>query len=115
MQPSLDPFSLMRRWMKEWEDLMNKHGGEWLEKPEIVQAVQKLTAARLEAQAAASEGAAKMLAAVNMPSKADVEALGARLAAIEATLARIEAHQLGIGAARKQAPSPPRTRKPSPR
>jgi hypothetical protein len=113
MPLSLDPFSTMRRWVKEWEDLVNQHGAEWLEKPEVAQAMQRMSAARLEVQTATSDGAGKVLAAVNMPSKADIEALGMRLGAIEAALARIEAHQLGIGTPRKQAPSPPRTRKPS--
>jgi hypothetical protein len=63
-------------------------------------------------QAATNEATARMLAAANLPSRADIEALGQRLAAIEAALARIESRlPAENGPAR---PAVRRTRKPPP-
>ena len=87
----VDPFGLARKWMSQWEKLVNEHGGELLAKPEAAQAMQALSGAALKIQAASNEATGRMLAAANLPSRADVEALGQRLAAIEATLARVEA------------------------
>ena len=108
-----DPFALWRNWLAEWEKQVNQHGTEWLQKPEVAQALQRMTAAKVQAQAASDEATSRMLAAANLPSKADVEALGARLAATEAALARIEARQQGLDAAPKGPPPPRRTRKPA--
>lgn len=88
--PNFDPFSLARGWMSQWEKLVNEHGTQLLAKPETAQAMQAMTGAVMQMQAASQEASAKLLAAANLPSRADFEALGARLGAIEATLARIE-------------------------
>lgn len=105
-----DPFSLFRSWLSEWEKLANRHGAELLAKPEVAQAMQQASSVKLQLQAASDAQMEKLLAATNLPSKADVEALGTRLAAIEASLARIEAHQRGVQASER--PKPRRTRKP---
>lgn len=111
--PDLDPFALARSWMAQWEKAVNDHGTELLAKPEAAQAMQALTGAALQAQAVSNEATARMLAAANMPSRADVEALGVRLAAVEASLSRIEAMlRESVSGAVPQRPSPPRTRKP---
>lgn len=86
----LDPLGLARQWVNQWEKLANEHGTEWLAKPEAAQAMQGLTGAAVKMQAASNEASARMLAAANLPSRADIDALGQRLAAIEASLARIE-------------------------
>ena len=52
-----------------------------------------------------------MLAAANLPSKADIEALGQRLAAVEAALGRIE-DRLRAGETAPSRPAVKRTRKP---
>ena len=88
--PNLDPFGLARGWMSQWEKLVNEHGTQLLAKPETAQAMQALSGAAMKVQAAGQEASAKLLAAANLPSRADFEALGARLGGIEATLARIE-------------------------
>lgn len=109
--PAFDPMGLTRQWVAQWEKLVNEHGGELLSRPEAAQAMQALTGAALKLQAASNEATGRMLAAANMPSRADVEALGQRMAGIEAALARIEARL----AADDPAPSRPqvrRTRKP---
>ncbi len=106
-----DPFAPFRTWLGEWEKLANQHGGDFLTRPEVAQAMQQASAARLQMQAASDEQMAKLLAGANLPSKADVEALGARLASIEATLARIEAQLSGVAPSSARA-KPARTRKP---
>lgn len=113
--PNLDPFALARSWMAQWEKAVNEHGTEFLAKPEAAQAMQALSGAALQAQAASNEASAKMLAAANLPSRADIEALGARIAAVEASLSRIEAMLRSVAPAATQAPARPavrRTRKP---
>ena len=110
--PAIDPFGFARDWVAQWEKAVNQHGAEWLARPEAAQAMQAATAAVLKAQNASNEAMAKLLGAANMPSRADVEALGSRIAGIEATLARIEA-KLGGSAAPAPA-GPKRTRKPGP-
>ena len=111
--PNLDPFGLARGWMSQWEKLVNQHGTELLAKPEAAQAMQAMTGAAMQIQAASQEASAKLLAAANLPSRADFEAMGARLGAIEATLARIE-QSLRAVAPEVTPPRPPvaRTRKP---
>ena len=108
----LDPIAAWRNWVGEWEKAVNKHGAEWLAKPEVAQAMQKITSAKVQAEAARDEGMAKWLAAANMPSKADFDALATRITGIEAALARIEARQRDPDAATRAKPAPRRTRKP---
>lgn len=110
---NLDPFGLARGWMSQWEKLVNEHGTELLAKPETAQAMQAMTGAAMQMQAASQEASAKMLAAANLPSRADFEALGARLGAIEAALSRIEQNLRAV-APDTAPPRPPvaRTRKP---
>lgn len=109
---AFDPMNLARQWMAQWEKATNEHGTDWLAKPEAAHAMQAFTGAAVRIQAANNEATAKLLAAANLPSRGDIEALGQRLAAVEAALARIET-QL-----RTQNPEPPRravrrTRKPA--
>jgi hypothetical protein len=106
-----DPLGLARQWVNQWEKLANEHGTEWLAKPEAAQAMQGVTGAALKMQAASNEATARMLAAANLPSRADIEALGQRLAAVEAALARIES-RLPAQDAGPTRPALRRTRKP---
>ena len=110
--PPPDPFSLFRNWVSEWEKLVNQHGAELLAKPEVAQAMQQVSSAKLQVQAASDAQMAKLLGAANLPSKADVEALGTRMGGIEAALARIEAQLRNPQAAQSARPKPARTRKP---
>ena len=110
---NLDPFGLARGWMSQWEKLVNQHGTELLAKPEAAQAMQTMTGAAMQLQAASQEASAKVLAAANLPSRADFEALGARLGTIEAALARIEQSLRSVAPDVTPArPQPARTRKP---
>lgn len=106
-----DPFAPFRTWLGEWEKLANQHGADFLTRPEVAQAMQQASAAKLQFQAASDEQMAKLLSGANLPSKADVEALGTRLASVEAALARIEAHLTGVAPSTARS-RPARTRKP---
>ena len=110
--PSADPFALFRTWLGEWEKLANEHGSELLAKPEVAQAMQQMTTAKLQMQAATDAQMEKLLSAANVASKADIEALGTRLAAVEGALARIEGHLRGTSPQPSAKPGPRRTRKP---
>ena len=94
--------------------MANEFGGQLLNRPETAQAMHSATGMALKAQQGAHEAMAKLLAAANMPSKADVAALAERIAGIEASLARIE-HALNVKAEHPApAPAPKRTRTPPP-
>lgn len=108
-----DPMAMFRDAVTQWEKMANEWGGQFLNRPETAQAMHGATSAALKVQQGAHEAMAKLLAAANMPSKGDVEALAARLAAIEASLARIEAHIAAPSAAASPQHKPKRTRTPS--
>ena len=107
-----DPFAMFRDAVTQWEKMANEWGGQMLNRPESAQAMHNATGLALKAQQGAHEAMAKLLAAANMPSKADVEALGTRIATIEATLARIEAALAAPGNAASPQQKPKRTRTP---
>jgi hypothetical protein len=109
-----DPMAMWRDFLSQWEKAANDVGGKLLQRPEAAEAMHKATAMGLQAQTAMHDAMAKMLSAANMPSKAEVEALGERLGAIEASLSRIEAALGGAASPAAAAPKPARTRKPAP-
>ena len=47
-----DPFALFRSLLGEWEKTVNQHGADLLAKPEVAQALQQATSAKLQMQAA---------------------------------------------------------------
>ena len=106
-----DPMVMMRSALDQWEKLANEYGAQFLQRPETAKAMQSMTAGYLQMQKAVQDAMGKALAAANLPSRTDIEALSARLGAIEGSLARIEAGgtQPPTSAA---LPRPPRTRKP---
>lgn len=110
----VDPLNMFRDVVTQWEKLANEYGSQFLARPEAAQAMHSATAAGLQVQNAVQDAMAKVLAAANMPSKAEVETLGARLTAIEASLARIEAGLASGNVAQHSAPKPTRGRKPAP-
>ncbi len=106
-----DPMAFFRDAVSQWEKMANDFGGQFMGRPETAQAMHQATGLALKAQQGAHEAMAKLLSAANMPSKADVEALGIRMAAIEAALGRIEA-AMTTSTTTSAAPKPKRTRKP---
>ena len=108
----MDPLAMMRAAVDQWEKLANEYGGQFLQRPETSEAMQKMTAGFLQMQKMTQDAMGKALAAANLPSRMDIEALSGRLGAIEASLARIE----GSGPPKvTPAARTPRTRKPPPR
>ena len=112
MTNSIDPMAMMRDAVTQWEKMANDFGGQFMNRPETAQAMHQATGLALKAQQSAHEAMAKLLSAANMPSKADVEAIAARMAAIEASLARIEA-ALATSPSASASPKPKRSRTPS--
>ena len=112
-QTNLDPLAMMRSAVDQWEKLANEYGAHFLQRPETSEAMQKVTGGFLQMQKMTQDALGKALAAANLPSRMDIEALSARLGSIEASLARIEAAAAGVGLT-SVAPlaRPPRTRKP---
>ena len=104
--------AMFRDAVTQWEKMANEFGRQFLGRPETAQAMHQATGLALKAQQGAHEAMAKLLSAANMPSKADVEAIAARMAAIEASLARIEASIAAPGVAASSAAKPKRTRTP---
>ena len=110
-----DPMAMFRDVVNQWEKLANEYGGQLLARPEAAQLMQGATSAGLQIQSGIQDAMAKVLTAANMPSKADIEALTGRLAAVEASLARIEA-TLATGdraSSTPNVPRPTRGRKPT--
>lgn len=113
-----DPGAFFRELLGQWESVTNEWGGKAMKTGEFARAVHGATGAATQAREAMQGGFAKALAAANMPSREEVEALGGRLAAIEERLGNIEG--LLIKLAGVSPPSPPprpqprRTRKPPP-
>jgi hypothetical protein len=114
MTSPTDPMNMFRDAVNQWEKLANEYGSQLLARPEAAQAMHSATAAGLHVQNAVSDAMAKVLAAANMPSKAEIETLGQRLTSVEASLVRIEAILSGHGAGTAPAkPKPTRGRKPT--
>jgi hypothetical protein len=109
---ALDPMKMFRDAVTQWEKMANDFGGQFMGRPETAQAMHQATGLALKAQQGAHEAMAKLLSAANMPSKADVEAIGVRMAAIEASLARIESLIAAPVSAASAAAKPKRTRTP---
>lgn len=86
-----DPAAFFREMLGQWEAAANKAGAEYMKSDEAVRAMHEATSATAAAQAQAHQFMDRALAAANMPSRADVEDLSARLARIEASVGRIEA------------------------
>ena len=89
--PPRDPGAFFRDMLGQWEKMANSFGNDAMKREEFARGMQGATAASLQMQGAFKETMEKALAAANLPTRSDVAALAARVDAIEATLARIEA------------------------
>lgn len=114
MATPIDPMTMLRDVVNQWEKLANEYGSQFLARPEAAQAMHSATAAGLQVQNAVQEAMAKVLAAANMPSKVEVETLSQRLTSIEGSLARIEAALASGNAVHQSKSKPTRGRKPAP-
>lgn len=110
--PATDPFSMFRDMVNQWEKVANEYGGKIASTSEFAQGMQGMTAMSLQMQQAVQDGMTKVLAAANIPSREDMAALGARVASIEAHLAKIAAALGEPSKAAEAAPRPKRTKQP---
>jgi len=108
--PGTDPAAMFRTMLGEWEKMANSLGGGVAKSDEFTRLMHGATTAQMNTQEAISGMMTRALAAANMPSRAEIEDLSARLARMAATLGRIE-DKLG-GAPEGDGPKPSRTRKP---
>jgi hypothetical protein len=115
----VDPLALFREFVTQWETLANDVGAKLLSSAESAQMMHGGAALSLKAQQMGQQAMEKGLAAANMPSKADVVALGERMLAIEGQLSRIEAMLAAGQSARATGPAPmptpKRTKTPPPK
>lgn len=108
-----DPGKFLRDMLGQWETMANQVGGEVMKSGEFARALQGANAATMKAQDATHQMMDRALAAANMPSRAEVADLSARLRGIEDAVARIEALLLAqAGVKPAERPKPTRTRKP---
>ncbi len=117
--PSLnDPASLFREMVAQWEAMANEFGANVLKSGEFTRVMHGANAATLKIREASGDMMERALSAANMPSKAEVADVSARLSRIEAAVERIEAllvAQNGASAPPAAAPArpkPSRNRKP---
>jgi hypothetical protein len=119
-----DAAAAFRDVMSQWEQGFNKLANETMGSEAFSQAMHKFTNVPMGMQNQLGELIGRYLAALNLPSRAEMVNIGERIQSMEATLARIEAKLGGAssGAAKvatvEGAPQtdpamrPPRTKKP---
>ena len=106
-----DPVAFAREMLAQWEAAANRAGADFMKSDEAVRAMHGATSASATAQAATHQWMDRALAAANMPSRAEIEDLSARLARIEAAIERIEAMLTAeVGGPPGDRPKPKRTR-----
>lgn len=106
-----DPLGMWRDMLDKFERQFNEAGNKVMGQEQFSAAMNKASVLPLAMQKALGEAMAKYFAALNLPSREDIVALGERLGAVEREL-----HRLGAALAPAPAPAvnPPRTRKPKP-
>lgn len=112
---SNDPAALMREMLGQWEAMANEFGANMLKSGEFARVMHGANAASMKFKEARTDLMERALDAANMPTKSEVADLSARLAHIEAAVARIEAMlaaQFGPTQPAPQRPKPSRNRKP---
>ncbi|MGJ3648903.1 hypothetical protein ACLB0R_10575 [Sphingomonas sp. GlSt437] len=114
-----DPAALFREMLGQWENMANQWGAELLKTGQFSRAMHGATSAAMKAREVRDDMMARALDAAQMPSKADIADMSARLARVEESVARIEAMLRSIAAASvtpgkpvPPAAKPARTRKP---
>jgi len=100
--PLLDPMALWRDAVGQWEKGINDVVGKSLGTPEFAQGMHGAMGTSLSAQKTFADLTGRYLTALNLPSRAEVAALGERMSAIEARLIRMNTlleHLVDPGAA----------------
>ncbi len=117
---SIDPFALWRDFTSQLEKRANELANQATESDQFTGVMNKAMSASLVAKKTANEMTNRYLSAMNLPSRADIDALGERLRMIEerligmsAVLDRLAGPKVA-GAAGLPTIGPSRTRKPPP-
>jgi hypothetical protein len=107
-KPTLDPISLWRDMITQWERGLNSVANQAMGSDEFSRAMHQITSMSLRMQQSMGDAFGKSLQALNLPSRTDLTAIAERLSRIEARLDELAT----------QAPPPvappavPRTRRP---
>ncbi len=118
-EPSpLDPFALWRDMVSQFEKGANQFTNEATKSDQFTQGMGKTMSATLAAKKISDEVSTRYLTALNLPTRADIEALGERLQAIEdrliamsAAIEQLTGVEVSVNAAKAMV-APRRTKKP---
>lgn len=114
-QTPFDPVAQWQQMLQKWEQEINSWSGKLTESEQFSALVGQASKVQLVAQRAFTEQMETLLGNLNLPSKAQIEALSERIDALEDSIDRvrlaIEA-LAGKTAAAPVAPEPRRTKKP---
>ncbi len=106
--------------MKAWREWFVKNEREWsesltnlMQEESVAQSLGQGINAAIHRQQMFTQGLAGPMASMNVPSRADVMALGERIGQLEDAVARVEAALARIGSQGKAAPSRTRSAPPS--
>ena len=109
-KPNLDPLSLWREMLGQWERGLNSVANQAMGSDEFSRAMHQVTAMSLRMQQTVGDAFGKSLQAMNLPSRADLISIAERLSRIEARLDEMAAAQATPPAAPPA--QAPRTRRP---
>jgi len=111
---NLEPMKAWREWFLKNERDWSESLARMIKTDAVSQALGKELNAMLYGQQALSKSMAAPMAMMNLPTRAEMTALGERFGRLEDAVARIEAALVQMNSASgKGAVKPPRTRKPA--
>jgi hypothetical protein len=112
----VDPFAAWRDIVSQWEKSVNSLANREMASDQFSGSMNQMMNVMLRAQQSVGDAMIKYLAALNLPSRADLIALGEQLGSIESQLSRIAVaiERQAQPAAPPPRPSPPRTKRPPP-
>jgi len=108
-QPNLDPLSLWREMLGQWERGMKSLADHAPGSDEFSRAMHQVTSMGLRMQQNVGDMIGKSLTAMNLPTRNDLTAIHERLGRIEA---RLDGMTAGGPARESATPKPPRPRRP---
>ncbi len=114
----LDPLEMWHKALAQWETTVNDLSNRGTSNEHYTRAMQKASTVALEAQQKFDAANSRLLEAMNLPSRQQVDELAGRLLKIEEMLALLLERTGGLPQTATTVPDavrPPRTRKPSPR
>jgi hypothetical protein len=112
----MDPMAMWREIVSQWEKQANEMGNKTMGSEEFTRAMNKMGSVTFDVQQRMNDAIGRTLGAMNLPSRADITALGERLQAMERTLnnmAAIVERQAGANAVPAHTAMPPRTKRPA--